>query len=79
MKFGVLIFVFSTITAVAYGVLFSSVYPLVEIDAGIVALCAISGLATSLIISGLFNLIAKTWSRGHVLAKPTRKRSKARR
>ena len=57
MKFGVTLTVFSIVVAVGYGVLFSRIYPQVEVDGGIVALCAILGLVTCLIVAGLWNLV----------------------
>ena len=59
MKFGAIMVVFSIVVAVVYGVVFSSVYPQVQIDGGIVALCAISGIVTCLMAAGLWNLVAK--------------------
>lgn len=49
----------SIILATVYGVVFSIVYPLVAITAGIMALCAFAGLATTLILGGLWRAIRR--------------------
>jgi hypothetical protein len=58
MKFGATLLLFATVVAIIYGVLFSKIYPRVEIESGIVALCALSGLVTCLAAVGLWKLIA---------------------
>ncbi len=45
--------------AVGYGVVFSLVYPLVQVDPSIAALCAILGLLTALAIAGAWKAVAK--------------------
>lgn len=59
MKFGAIMMVFSIVVAVVYGVIFSSVYPEVQIDGSIVALCAISGIVTCLMAVGVWKLLVK--------------------
>jgi uncharacterized membrane protein YagU involved in acid resistance len=48
---------FSMVVAVGYGVVFSRIYPQVQVDGGIVALCAISGIVTCLLATGLWTLV----------------------
>jgi hypothetical protein len=60
MKFATGIVVFSIIVATIYGVIFSFVYPLVEIDGSLISLFAILGLATSLLCVGLWKAAFKT-------------------
>src|SRR5262245_23457618 len=60
MKFGFYVTVFSILVAIGYGVLFSYMYPLVPIDGGLVGLCAIFGLATSLLAVAAWRFLAKT-------------------
>jgi hypothetical protein len=57
MKSTATIFVFSIIVAIIYGVIFSYVYPLVQIDGGLVSLFAILGVATSLLLIGAWKII----------------------
>ena len=57
MKFGATLSLFATVVAIIYGVLFSKIYPRVEIDSGIVALCALFGLVTCLAVAGLWKLV----------------------
>lgn len=57
MKFGANIVIFSTVLAIAYGVLFSYTYPLVDVTSGIVSLCALSGLVTCLAITALWRAV----------------------
>ncbi|WP_041801597.1 hypothetical protein [Rhodopseudomonas palustris] len=59
MKFGAAFLLVSTLLAVGYGVLFQNVYPLVEIDNGVVTLCALAGLITALAAVGLWKLVAR--------------------
>jgi uncharacterized membrane protein YagU involved in acid resistance len=59
MKFGAIMTIFSIVVAVIYGVMFSTIYPEVQIDGGIVALCAISGLVTCLMAAGIWKLLVK--------------------
>jgi uncharacterized membrane protein YagU involved in acid resistance len=57
MKFGATFSLFATVVAIIYGVLFSKIYPRVEIESGIVALCALFGLVTCLAAVGLWKLV----------------------
>lgn len=57
MKSGATLLVGSTLIAVIYGVLFSAAYPFVSIDAGIISLCALAGLATSFALAGVWKLL----------------------
>jgi hypothetical protein len=57
VKLGAALLVFSTVVAIIYGVLFSITYPRVEINGGIVALCALFGLVTCLAAVGLWKLV----------------------
>lgn len=59
MKFSGGVLVFSIVLGTIYGALFAIYYPLVPIDAGIVSLCAVLGLATTLIVMGLWKAIRK--------------------
>jgi hypothetical protein len=59
MKFSVGVLVFSIVLGTIYGVLFNIYYPLVSMDAGIVLLCGVLGLATTLIVMGLWKAIRK--------------------
>jgi uncharacterized membrane protein YagU involved in acid resistance len=59
MKFSAGIIIFSIVFAVIYGVLFSSFYPLTIISSALAALFAVLGLATSLIIGGVWTAITK--------------------
>jgi hypothetical protein len=56
MKFGTSFSVCAAAVAILYGVLFSVTYPLVEISAGIVALCALFGVLTCFAVVGLWKL-----------------------
>jgi hypothetical protein len=57
MKFGAALLAFATAVATVYGVLFSITYPRVEIDGGIIALCALFGLLTCLAAVALWKLV----------------------
>jgi len=59
MKIAAGIVIFSIVFAIAYGVFFSIVYPLTTISNALVSLFAILGLATSLIIAGVWAAVAK--------------------
>ena len=59
MKFGAALSLFATVVAIIYGVLFSKMYPRVEIDSGIVMLCALFGFVTCLAAVAIWN-----WLRG---------------
>ena len=59
MKIGLGLAVSTIVLAIVYGVIFARVYPLVEIDGGIVALCVILALGSSL----LFLAIMKGFGR----------------
>ena len=47
------------VIAVGYGVVFSPVYPLVQVDASIAALCAMLGLLTALAIAGARKVVTR--------------------
>jgi uncharacterized membrane protein YagU involved in acid resistance len=49
--------VFSSLFAVVYGVVFSEIYTKVELDAGVVALFALLGCTTYLIMLGIWKII----------------------
>jgi hypothetical protein len=49
-------FIFSIIAAMVYGLIFSGLYPLVEIDGSLISLFVLLGLATTLVCSGAFRL-----------------------
>jgi hypothetical protein len=59
MKVGLGLIVFSTLAAVGYGVAFSFIYPLTPIDGGLASLVAVLGLATCLVLAGLWKLLGK--------------------
>ena len=59
MKFGAGLALFATVVAIIYGVLFSKMYPRVEIDSGVVMLCALFGFVTCLAAVAIWN-----WVRG---------------
>jgi hypothetical protein len=59
MKFGVYLTVFSILIAVGYGVAFSYAHPLTPIDGGLVSLAVILGLATCLILAGVWRVLVK--------------------
>jgi uncharacterized membrane protein YagU involved in acid resistance len=62
MKFSAILLAFSTVVAIVYGVLFSLTYPRVEINGGIVTLCALFGLVTCLAAVGLWKLVTRAKS-----------------
>ena len=53
------VIVVAIVIAVGYGVAFSRVYPLVQVDASIAALCAMLGLLTALAIAGAWKAVTK--------------------
>jgi hypothetical protein len=57
MKFGATLTLFASVVAIIYGVVFSKMYPLVEISSGIVMLCAVGGLATCLAAAAIWNRV----------------------
>lgn len=57
MKTFVEIIIFSTLLAAAYGVLFSTTYPLVPIDGPVLLTVAFLGLATSVVLVGLWKAV----------------------
>ena len=57
MKFSAILTAFATVVAIIYGVLFSKIYPRVEIDSGIVALCALSGFVTCIAAVAIWNRV----------------------
>jgi hypothetical protein len=57
MKFSAGFMVVSIIFAVLYGVVFNSTYPLVPVGKSVLAVCALGGLATSLLGVGLWKLL----------------------
>jgi hypothetical protein len=59
MKAGAVLLVFSTLTAVIYAVLFRTLYPSVVLDGDIISLCALAGIATCLIIAGIWKLATR--------------------
>ncbi len=59
MKFSAAFILVSTILAVGYGLLFSTIYPRVTLGNAVMTLCALGGLATSLLGVGLW----KVWVR----------------
>jgi hypothetical protein len=59
MKAGAVLLVFSTLTAVTYTVVFHNLYPLVPLEGGIITLCALAGIATCLIIAGVWKLVTR--------------------
>jgi hypothetical protein len=72
MKFGGTISIFSILVAVVYGVLFNVAYPTVSPDdGGIVALCALLGIATCLTAAGLWRVTLPAMSRWRGLAATT--------
>ena len=52
------IVIFSTLLAAAYGVLFSRFYPLVSINGSILTTFAFAGLATAVVLAGLWRAIS---------------------
>ena len=59
MKLTAAVVVVSVVIATIYGLLFATIYPLVPIDGGIIGLCAVAGLATSLIGLGIWRAATK--------------------
>jgi hypothetical protein len=59
MKYTTGFLVFSVIAAVAYGVIFSMVYPLVQIDGNMISLFALLGVATTLICIGVWRAVIR--------------------
>ena len=57
MKFGAVLSLFATVVAIVYGVLFSKIYPRVEIESGIVALCALFGFVTCIAAVAIWNRV----------------------
>jgi hypothetical protein len=57
IKSGVALLVFSMLVGVIYAVLFMTLYPRIPFDTGIASLCALAGIATCLLIAGLWKLI----------------------
>ncbi len=57
MKFGAVLSLFATVVAIIYGVLFSKIYPRVEIESGIVALCALFGFVTCIAAVAIWNRV----------------------
>jgi hypothetical protein len=57
MKFGATLSLFATVVAIIYGVLFSKIYPRVEIESGIVALCALFGFVTCIAAVAIWNRV----------------------
>lgn len=60
--------VFSILFAVAYGVVFSRTYPGVATTGGLVALFVVLGVATALIVFGVYRLIV--WAVSHKKEQP---------
>jgi len=59
MQHDLFVIVLAIAMAVGYGVVFSLVYPLVQVDSSIVALCALLGLLTALAIAGAWKVVTK--------------------
>jgi hypothetical protein len=59
MQLGLLVIVLAIAMAVGYGVVFSLVYPLVQVDSSVVAVCAMLGLLTALAIAGAWKVVTK--------------------
>ncbi|HEV7880232.1 hypothetical protein [Bradyrhizobium sp.] len=57
MKFGATLALFASVVAIIYGVLFSKIYPRVEIESGIVALCALFGFVTCIAAVAIWNKV----------------------
>ena len=51
--------------AVGYGVVFSLVYPLVQVDGSIAGLCAVLGLLSALVLAGAWKVATKNRPRLH--------------
>ena len=58
--------VFSLLFGVGWGVAFKLVYPLAQLNAGMIILCALFGLVTILVAMGLWKLFAKITGFGSV-------------
>ncbi|MEA2942666.1 MAG: hypothetical protein QOD09_3195 [Bradyrhizobium sp.] len=58
MKTAGVLLVFSILSAVAYAVIFHNLYPFVPLDGGIVTLCSVAGIATCLLVAGIWKLVA---------------------
>jgi hypothetical protein len=56
MKSGALM-IGSIAIAVIYAVAFSTIYPSVTVDGGVISLCALAGFATALAVAGLWHLV----------------------
>jgi hypothetical protein len=59
MKNAATVIIVATLAGTIYGVLFSLYYPLVQIDASIVLLCAFLGLISALIAIRIWNAITR--------------------
>ena len=59
LQLGPSVIVLAIAMAVGYGVVFSFVYPLVQVDTSIVALFAFLGLLTALVIAGAWKVVTK--------------------
>jgi len=59
MKYSPTLLAFAALLAIVYGVLFSMTYPLVEISAGIVALCVLLGIVTCLALAAIWNALMR--------------------
>jgi hypothetical protein len=62
MKFGATLSLFATVVAIIYGVVFSKMYPRVEIDSGIVMLCALFGFVTCIAAAAIWNWATRSKS-----------------
>ena len=60
MKFSPTQLAFAALLAIVYGVSFSIAYPLVEIGGGIVALCVLLGIVTSLAVAPIWNALERS-------------------
>jgi hypothetical protein len=49
----------AVVIALVYGVLFSLIYPLVDIDASLISLFAVLGLATCVLIKAVWSLVRR--------------------
>ena len=49
----------SVLAAVVYGVIFSKLYPSIEIDPGIITLLAFCGIATSVGVAGVWKIMRR--------------------
>ncbi len=59
MQPALLVIVLAIVVAVGYCVVFSRVYPFVQVDGSIEALCAMLGLLTALAIAGAWKAVTK--------------------